>query len=80
MTPADRAKPRRLKLSPQCFECGKTFEFNVNDEDYWQWENGELIQNAMPYLSETEAELMISRTCGDCFDKLFDENEIANAD
>jgi len=69
----------RLELSPQCFQCGRKFEFNVNADDYWRWGNGELIQSAMPYLSESERELLISKTCGECFDELCEETEEADA-
>jgi len=38
-----------------------------------KWKNGELIQNVMPYLNEDERELLISGTCGKCFDKIFSD-------
>ena len=47
----------------------------VNEDDYTSWENGELIQNAMPYLSADERELLISGTCGTCFDNMFGSEE-----
>jgi hypothetical protein len=47
----------------------------VDPEDLKRWEGGELIQNAMPYVSAGDRELMISGTCGPCFDEMFgDEN------
>ena len=39
--------------------------------DVANWENGALIQDAMPYLSADDRELLISGTCGACFDKMF---------
>tara|TARA_Y100000296_G_scaffold73682_1_gene91423 strand:- start:308 stop:457 length:150 start_codon:yes stop_codon:yes gene_type:complete len=47
----------------------------VQAEDYEAWENGELIQNAMPYLSADEREVLISGMCGPCFDNLFGDEE-----
>ena len=35
------------------------------------WQNGELIQNALPELSADQRELLISGTCGKCWDKMF---------
>ena len=47
----------------------------VHVEDVTAWENGELIQNAMPYLSADEREVLISGTCGPCFDRMFGGEE-----
>jgi len=54
-----------------CYECQRPVVINVNADDWKAWQHGELIQNAMPYLSSAEREIMISGICGDCFDKLF---------
>ena len=46
--------------------------FNAND---WQrWQEGEFIQEAMPYLSDAEREMMISKICETCFDAMFPED------
>ena len=59
-------------------EFGRTCQFCQVDHivmadqmDVANWENGALIQDAMPYLSADERELFISGTCGACFDKMF---------
>lgn len=54
--------------------CHKIFEIEVEDTDYEDWMRGELIQNAMPYLDKSQRELLISRTCDDCFNELFKDN------
>ncbi len=54
-----------------CRVCKNQVEMQVHAEDVAAWENGELIQNAMPYLSADEREVLISGTCGPCFDKMF---------
>ena len=54
-----------------CDRCDEQFILRVNLDDVERWENGELIQNALPYLSADERELMISGRCGECFDKMF---------
>ena len=43
----------------------------VKTADMQAWEDGKFIQDAMPYLTAGERELLISATCGDCFDKFF---------
>lgn len=42
------------------------------------WKTGTLIQRAMPNLSADQRELLISHTCGKCWDRMFkvdDEDE-----
>ena len=58
-----------------CRVCKNQVEMKVYVEDVTAWENGELIQNAMPYLSADEREVLISGTCGPCFDKMFGSEE-----
>jgi hypothetical protein len=38
------------------------------------WKEGMLIQDAMPELSADERQLLISGTCGKCWDKMFQED------
>ena len=56
-----------------CNKCKDQVEMTVNVDDYTSWENGELIQNAMPYLSADEREVLISGMCGPCFDGVWGE-------
>ena len=54
-----------------CPICGKENEIEVNMEDYFDWQNGKLVQNAFPYLSADEREMLISGICPKCWDKMF---------
>ena len=54
-----------------CWKCGHEFTMMANEIDVCNWEDGALIQVAMPYLSADERELFISGTCGKCFDNMF---------
>ena len=54
-----------------CPFCGEEHLISVNTEDYWAWEDGELVQNAFPYLSADEREMLISGICPTCWDKMF---------
>ena len=58
-----------------CNTCKDQVEMAVNVDDYTSWENGELIQVAMPYLSADEREVLISGVCGPCFDNMFGGGE-----
>lgn len=51
--------------------CKDQVEMKVYAEDVAAWENGELIQDAMPYLTDGEREVLISGTCDSCWEKMF---------
>jgi hypothetical protein len=64
---------RNAKVIRQCSSCKQVFEIRVDHADYELWQNTQtLIQEAMSYLSEDDRELLISGTCGKCFDRLFE--------
>ena len=58
-----------------CRVCKNQVEMQVHIEDVTAWENGEKIQNAMPYLTPGEREVLISGTCEPCFDRMFGGEE-----
>jgi hypothetical protein len=52
--------------------CGKRSTFKVDSGNFKSWQTGALlIQDAMPEVSIENRELLISNTCGKCFDSLF---------
>lgn len=62
----------RCKVEVECLHgCGKKFELDVATKDLVAWRNGTLIQNAMPYLTPDQRELLITNTCGECWNKMF---------
>ena len=58
-----------------CRHCETSHTLLVNITDVAEWKLGKYIQDAMPYLSVDERELLISGTCGTCFDKMFGGGE-----
>ena len=54
-----------------CPFCGKAHYVEVNENAYWNWRDGMLIQNAMPDLTPTEREQLISNLCPDCQKAVF---------
>jgi hypothetical protein len=54
-----------------CTHCNQEYSFEVNKGDLEDWENGELIQDVLPYLSPGERELLMSGTCDSCWEKMF---------
>lgn len=63
------------KFEIRCPFCGKTHYVEAHFADYTLWCNGELAQNAFPYLSATEREQMISGICPECQKKIFGSEE-----
>lgn len=58
-----------------CRECNKSFSLCVPQKNWDAWIGGELIQNAMPFLSGGQRELLLTRTCGECWESLFKDEE-----
>jgi hypothetical protein len=56
----------------QCDSCMADHVMFVHRQDMLDWMAGTgYIQDLMPYLSASDRELLISKTCGKCFDKMF---------
>ena len=61
----------KIKLIGDCVWCNKTWAVEVNSADLEEYDKGELVQNAFPYLTATERECLISGMCPTCQDKIF---------
>ena len=55
----------------KCPHCGKVSEVEVPLLGYLGYEDGELIQDALPDLPTGEREVLISGMCIDCQKKIF---------
>ena len=66
---------RTTIVAVDCIRCKETQHITTKTEDLDSWQNGELIQNAMPYLSADDREVLISGVCGTCFDNMFGGEE-----
>lgn len=64
----------KVPLCTTCLMCKEEKVVFVSKEDLKKWQGGMTIQEAMPYLSKEDRELLISRSCADCFEKLFGKN------
>ena len=59
-----------------CPLCHKVTSVVVDENDYLDWKNGKLAQDAFWYLDADERELLISGLCLSCWSDLFrDEQE-----
>lgn len=63
-----------VSVNAQCRSCGECQKISFNANDWQRWQEGEYIQEAMPYLSAAEREMLISQICDTCFDAMFPED------
>jgi len=61
-----------------CRRCSRKEEITVQGPDLFRYNQGAPMQVAFPYLNTSQREMLISGTCGPCFDEMFppeDEEE-----
>ena len=66
---------QKIEIPAVCVRCGETIIIKAYLSDLVAWHKGELIQDVLSYLNEDERELLISGTCGICFDEMFEESD-----
>lgn len=57
----------------QCYGCSKTSIMILSEKDYMIWQSKLYVQDAFPYLSAAQREMIINGMHPECFDKLFPE-------
>lgn len=60
-----------VKIEANCRMCNNSQIIEVEESSLRKWQQGELIQNAMPGLTADEREMLISGTCNVCWDEMF---------
>lgn len=58
-----------------CEGCEDIFTFSLDPKALEAWQAGVHVQQAFPELSDDERELLISGTCGACWEEMFPEEE-----
>ena len=58
-----------------CKMCSCVNFVSLVESDFESWRNGELIQNALPYLDVNQRELLQTQICGTCFDAMFSDED-----
>lgn len=66
---------RDVEITATCRLCNSEHTMLVNMEDAYDWRDGKFVQDAFPYLTADEREILISGTCGKCFDSIFGNSE-----
>lgn len=70
-----RINYKEVTIITTCPMCRRANEIPVNESDYWDWWDGALVQNAFPYLSADEREMLITGICPTCWEKTFGGDE-----
>ncbi len=65
----------QMNVITHCPECGKQDSFPVDSDGIVRWQHGEHIQTALPELTATQREQLITGICGPCWDKLFPDED-----
>ena len=66
---------KEVTIVTACPFCGHSNEVAVNEADYWDWQDGALVQDAFPYLTADEREMLISGICPTCWAKTFGDDD-----
>ena len=64
----------RVTVYVNCPLCGEESQVQASPKGLEAWDNGELIQNAMPELSPSDRELLMTGICSDCWTSSFGED------
>ena len=65
----------KSEFGVDCRICGEAYSVLAHEIDVCHWQDGVLIQEAMPYLTASERELLISGTCDNCLTEMFGTEE-----
>ena len=64
-----------VNVTVTCPICGAESHMVLDYRSFENWMNGELVQNAFPYLDANERELLVSGICSECWSKMFPSEE-----
>ena len=59
------------KMICQCRMCQQHHVIAVAENDFTAWKEGKFVQDAFPYLSKEDRELLVSQTCHRCWYEMF---------
>lgn len=66
----------KLIVTKICRTCGQVIDIEVNKIDYDRYKAGLIkVQDAFPYLTADEREMLMTGICGDCYDAMFADYE-----
>lgn len=61
----------------RCRHCRESYIVPISEQEYLNWiKKGTFVQDEFPKLDSNERELLISQTCGNCWNKIFNTDEV----
>lgn len=61
----------------RCRHCRESYIVPISEQEYLNWiKKGAFIQDEFPELDPNERELLISQTCDNCWNKIFNTDEV----
>lgn len=61
----------------RCRHCRESYIVPISEQEYLNWiKKGTFVQDEFPELDLNERELLISQTCGKCWNKIFNIDEV----
>lgn len=63
------------EIAVTCWRCKQPHTILVKEEDHQRWLAGESVQKVFHYLSADDRELILTSTCGPCFDSMCPEED-----
>lgn len=70
-----RINRKEVTIVTHCPFCRKVNEVSTNEMDWLAWECGANAQDAFPYLSSAEREMVMSGICPTCWEQMIGEEE-----
>jgi hypothetical protein len=70
-----RAGAQAETICKRCFHCGETSFIQLNVSDLNSYQSGLYAQDAFPYLTAEQREIIISGTHPECWNELFGKDE-----
>lgn len=64
-----------VNVTVTCPICGAESHMVLDYRSFESWMNGELVQNAFPYLDANERERITSGICPECWDRMFPSDD-----
>jgi hypothetical protein len=56
-----------------CGRCQTVVTLSIDLDAYHAWKNGALIQEAFPTFTTDERKMIMTRTCGDCWNDMWND-------
>lgn len=66
-----------MTIHAPCHMCGEIYPIRVKSADYREWTTGtnRHVQDVFPYLKAWEREMFLTRTCDECWKRMFGDED-----